>query len=309
MPALFKNNASALLASSLTTTDTTVVLSAGLGNSFPSPTGSSYFYGTLFDDLGNYEIVKCTARVTDTLTVVRAQDGTNPLEFTAGDGFALRPVAAVLNNFVQLDGANTFTGTNTFTGVNTFSAANTFTGAVSYTVSPTAPTVATPDNTTKLATTAFVTASIANIPVQVPAGSVFLLYQAAAPTGWTQVTSLDDYALRLVSSAGGTTGGTSAFSTVFANQTPSITVNAGSIGATTLSTAQIPSHTHSVSQSGAATGSGYSEPGYAGTPSDTTTGATGGGGSHTHSISGATGTSSAITLNVRYANMILCSKN
>ena len=58
MPALFKNNASALLAASLTTTDTTVVLSAGLGNSFPAPSGSNYFYGTLFDDLGNYEIVK-----------------------------------------------------------------------------------------------------------------------------------------------------------------------------------------------------------------------------------------------------------
>ena len=114
MPALFKNNASALLAASLTTTDTTIVLSAGLGNSFPAPSGSNYFYGTLFDDLGNYEIVKCTARTTDTLTVVRAQDGTNPLEFTAGDGFALRPVAAVLNNFAQLDANNTFSGTNTF---------------------------------------------------------------------------------------------------------------------------------------------------------------------------------------------------
>lgn len=301
MPALFKNNASALLASSLTTTDTTVVLSAGLGNSFPSPTGSSYFYGTLFDDLGNYEIVKCTARTTDTLTVVRAQDGTNPLEFTAGDGFALRPIAAVLNNFAQLDAANTFTG------VNTFSAANIFTGAVSYTVSPTAPTVATPDNTTKLATTAFVTASIANIPAQVPTGSVFLLYQAAAPTGWTQVTTLNDYALRIVSSTGGSTGGTTAFSTVFTNQTVSTTIS-GTIGATTLSTEQIPSHSHSVTQSGAQTGSLYTEPGYASSPSGSSTGLTGGGGSHIHSFSG-TASSSGITLNVRYANIILCSKN
>jgi len=116
MPALFKNNASALLASSLSTTDTTVVVSAGLGNSFPLPSGGSYFYGTLFDDVGNYEIVKCTARVTDTLTVVRAQDGTNPTEFVAGNGFALRPVAAVMNNFVQLDGAQTITGLKTFSG-------------------------------------------------------------------------------------------------------------------------------------------------------------------------------------------------
>lgn len=70
----------------------------------------------MFDDVGNYEIVKCTARVTDTLTVVRAQDGTNPTEFVAGNGFALRPVAAVMNNFVQLDGAQTITGLKTFSG-------------------------------------------------------------------------------------------------------------------------------------------------------------------------------------------------
>lgn len=114
MPALFKNNASALLAASISNTATTIVVSAGIGNSFPSPSGTSYFYGTLFDSAGNYEIVKCTARVTDTLTVVRAQDGTNPLAFAAGDGFALRPIAAVFNNFAQLDGANTFTGANTF---------------------------------------------------------------------------------------------------------------------------------------------------------------------------------------------------
>ena len=116
MPALFKNNASALLAASITNTDTTIVVSAGIGNSFPAPSGTSYFYGTLFDSVGNYEIVKCTARTTDTLTIVRAQDGTNALAFTAGDGFALRPIAAVMNNFAQLDGANTFTGTgNSYT--------------------------------------------------------------------------------------------------------------------------------------------------------------------------------------------------
>ena len=126
MPALFKNNASALLAASISTTDTTIVVSAGLGNSFPSPSGSSYFYGTLFDDVGNYEIVKCTARTTDTLTVVRAQDGTNPLEFVAGNGFALRPIAALFNNFAQLDGNNTFSGNNTFTGNNSYSVGSNF---------------------------------------------------------------------------------------------------------------------------------------------------------------------------------------
>ena len=80
----------------------------------------------------------------------------------------------------------------------------------------------------------------------IPSGSVVLFYQSAAPTGWTQVTSLNDYALRLVSGTGGTTGGTTAFSTVFSNQTPTINVSGLSAGATTLSTAQIPSHTHNI---------------------------------------------------------------
>lgn len=137
-------------------------------------------------------------------------------------------------------------------------------------------------------------------PSPIPSGTVVLFYQAAAPVGWTQVTSLNDYALRLVSSAGGTVGGTTAYSTVFSNQTPTITV-----GSTTLSTAQMPSHTHygllngyngGVAGGGCYdrwTGTGYSD-----------TGAAGGGGSHNHS-----GSSSAITLNVRYANIIICSKN
>ncbi len=115
MPILFKNNATATIAATITNTDTTIVLAAGLGNTFPLPTAGNYFYATLFDNVGNYEIVKVTARVTDTVTVVRAQDSTNPLPFNAGSGFAMRPIAAIFNNFIQLDGAQTITGSKTFT--------------------------------------------------------------------------------------------------------------------------------------------------------------------------------------------------
>jgi hypothetical protein len=141
----------------------------------------------------------------------------------------------------------------------------------------------------------------------IPSGSVFLLYQASAPTGWTQVTTLNDYALRIVSSTGGSTGGTTAFSTVFANQTP--TISGFTVGATTLSSSQIPSHTHDYWTDNAggvhdawALGSNPT----ANSPANML-GYTGGGGSHTHSSGSAT--SSAIVLNVRYANIILCSKN
>jgi hypothetical protein len=145
--------------------------------------------------------------------------------------------------------------------------------------------------------------------VTLASGTVSLFYQSAAPTGWTQVTSLNDYALRLVSSAGGTTGGTTAFSTVFANQTVSISIS-GTTGATTLSTAQMPSHSHNYYYTSAGSCGPNLPSNYASGP-DATYGAgtdsQGGGGSHTHSFSG--GGSGSITLNVRYANIIICSKN
>ena len=157
----------------------------------------------------------------------------------------------------------------------------------------------------------------------IPAGTVMLFYQSGAPTGWTQVTTLNDYGLRLVSGAGGTTGGTTAFSTVFANQTPTIS-NTFAVGATTLSTTQIPSHTHGLPYYANAA-NGYLDPSqpypantdagggplYTGSSTTNFNGtsiAAGGGSSHTHSITGSA-TSSAITLNVLYANIIICSKN
>lgn len=147
----------------------------------------------------------------------------------------------------------------------------------------------------------------------IPSGSVFLIYQSAAPTGWTQVTTLNDYALRITSGTGGATGGTTAFSTVFTNQAPSFTGSAGTLvaSATTLSESQMPSHIHSFG----VYNNVFADNGHAGNTGDTlalnnNTNATGGGGSHTHSISGTPGgTVGSVTLNVRYANIILCSKN
>lgn len=155
-----------------------------------------------------------------------------------------------------------------------------------------------------------------------PSGTVLLFYQASAPTGWTQVTSLNDYDLRLVSGTGGTTGGTTAYSTVFSNQTPTIS-SSFSAGATTLSTAQMPSHSHiNGTKRIHDAADGIYGVGASGTDSNVLARQTGSGqpyesdntqtigssSSHTHSISGSA-TSSAITLNVRYANVIICSKN
>jgi hypothetical protein len=62
------------------------------------------------------EIVKVTARSTDTFTIVRAQDNTTASAFNTGDKVELRLPAVVLNDFPQEDSPNTFTATQTFNG-------------------------------------------------------------------------------------------------------------------------------------------------------------------------------------------------
>ncbi len=46
-----------------------------------------------------------------------------------------------------------------------------------------------------------------DIGTLIPTGTVMCFFQAAAPTGWTQVTTQNDRVLRVVSSAGGGSGG------------------------------------------------------------------------------------------------------
>jgi hypothetical protein len=143
-------------------------------------------------------------------------------------------------------------------------------------------------------------------------GTKMLFGQTAAPTGWTKITTDDDAALRIVSGTVGS-GGSSGLSTALA--TPSVTGTiAGSTGAHTLTIAEMPSHTHDV---------GYSL--YSGGPASsilnfssqyllnqfigyTTSNPTGGGGSHSHSLS-ATFSGGTAAINVKYVDAIMASKD
>lgn len=143
-----------------------------------------------------------------------------------------------------------------------------------------------------------------------PAGTLMLFQQTSAPTGWTKQTTHDNKALRVVSGTAGS-GGTTAFTSVFANQTPTINTSGLSAGATTLSTAQMPSHVHSRLFKAGGNPGGGSVPALTDQALGTATlngNATGGGGSHSHSVSGSA-TSSAITLNVQYVDLIIASKD
>lgn len=102
---IFSNNASSLLAASIGTGDLFVQVAAGFGTNYPSPSGNQFFYVTLEDDAGNIEIMRCTNRSTDLLTVVRGQDGTVAQSFTLTvTRVELRTTAAVLQEFVQVSG-------------------------------------------------------------------------------------------------------------------------------------------------------------------------------------------------------------
>jgi hypothetical protein len=149
-----------------------------------------------------------------------------------------------------------------------------------------------------------------------PSGTVMLFAQTSAPTGWTKNTSTgNNSALRVVTGTA-STGGSVDFTTAFVSQTPtgsvSISTISGSAGATTLTTPQIPSHTHTF---------GFNAPGTVapGIPSLSgiannpgSTGSTGGGGSHTHPFSFSSGSATfsgnAINLAVKYVDIIRASK-
>lgn len=103
------------------------------------------------------------------------------------------------------------------------------------------------DSTTKYATTAFVQNALG---AYIPSGTKVLFYQAAAPTGWTQLTTVSDSAIRIVSGAGGGSTGGNAFSSTFVSQavtgSVSIATATGTVGGTALTTEQLPSHNHGV---------------------------------------------------------------
>lgn len=168
-----------------------------------------------------------------------------------------------------------------------------------------------------------------------PSGTVMLFAQTTAPTGWTKLTTHNDKALRVVSGTAGS-GGTTAFTSVFASRTPAGTVSgtntAGAVGNTTLTLAQIPAHSHGVNDPGHShtyqgrftsdtVASGARAVTDTTTETRTTSAAStgisiqnsGGGGAHNHPFTNPTwsGTFSGTAMDfaVQYVDVILASKN
>jgi len=111
-----KNNAFGTISAGISAADTTIVLDTGQGARFPTLGSGDFFFGTLVDTSNNIEVVKVTARSTDSMTVTRAQDNTTARAFVIGDRFELRPTAALfeaIQDEASVDGitSNSTSGT------------------------------------------------------------------------------------------------------------------------------------------------------------------------------------------------------
>lgn len=95
------NNAVSRLSSPITATDTTLSVSAGEGVRFPTLAADETFPITVVKSDGTLEIMRCTERAADLFTVVRAQEGTAPQEFAAGDRIELRLTSGALDEKID----------------------------------------------------------------------------------------------------------------------------------------------------------------------------------------------------------------
>jgi hypothetical protein len=150
-----------------------------------------------------------------------------------------------------------------------------------------------------------------SIPDFIGTGSLMLFFQTSAPTSWVKQTTDNDVALRVVN---GTVspGGSISFSSAFPNSTKPISspvTVSGTVGNHTLTTTEIPSHTHPI---GGTQGSNRAGPGPQGTTGSSfgQNGATGGSGAHSHPFTESSVTlSTTLDLRVQYVDVIVASKS
>ena len=107
---LFANNIQTTLATSITSSQTSVTLTSTAG--LPSPSAGQYFVMTFTSGTTN-EIVWVTNVTGSTITCIRAKEGTSGTSFASGSYASCFPTAGTQQDFIQIDqlqnGAYTFT--------------------------------------------------------------------------------------------------------------------------------------------------------------------------------------------------------
>lgn len=101
---LFTNNADSSLNGAIDAAALSITIKTGDGAKFPAPTGGDFFLVTLYQKVGaaevSHEIVKCTDRAGDVLTVARAQEGTSAQAFSSADPIEMRLTAGAAQTAV-----------------------------------------------------------------------------------------------------------------------------------------------------------------------------------------------------------------
>lgn len=158
----FTNNATTTVPAITTSGALSVTVATGTGSLFPVLSGSEYFIATMVNissgdpGFGEMEIIKVTARSGDVMTILRAQEGSSAKSFPTNSLFELRPTAGAFNtlytNLLQVQTDKADLASPVFTG------------------DPTAPTPATGDNDTSIATTGYVVNKLAT-PTPIGSGT------------------------------------------------------------------------------------------------------------------------------------------
>jgi len=245
---IFTNGASCRLGAPITTTSAiaNITLQVGFGVRFPQPTAGNWFVVTLVKaDYSAIECVRCSGRSGDVLTVeTRAFDGTTANTWSTSDLVVLSPNAGAFADFrADLNALDTRLDT------------------------------AEVDINALEVDVAALSALMAQRP-RMDVGTRTVFHQAAAPTGWTLDTSVNDRVLRVSDTTGAVNGG-------------SWTISGISVNGHALTIDQLPAHTHSDNfmQSTTPYFSGGSFQGYnIGPAGTTTTGSAGGGEAHSHGL-------------------------
>lgn len=202
----------------------TLTLAAGTGARFPALSSGEMFPGVIEAADGSArEAVMVTARVGDVLTVTRSAA---PVAWSgSGQTFFLDITTAAIARLVRAD-EHSVTPAPGLTAPTVQAALEVLAASLT----------AASASLAAAATTAALTAAVNGLNTSKPnmaVGTRTLFHQAAAPAGWTQDVAVNDRVIRVVSSAGGGSGGAWAISGL-------------AISGHALTAAELPDHTHDV---------------------------------------------------------------
>lgn len=242
---IFTNGASCKLGAAIVTTSaiSSITLAVGFGSLFPSPTGGNWFVLTIIKaDYSAIECFRCNARSGDVVTVeTRAYDGTTANTFSTDDICVCSPNAGAFADFrADINALDARLDT-----------AETDIGALEVSV-------------------AALQATMAQRP-RMDVGTRTVFHQAAAPTGWTLDSSINDRVLRVSDTAGGGTGG-------------SWTISGISVNGHALTIDEMPAHTHRQGITFPGPSGGVPGPNLAAGEDIGETSSTGGGQAHDHDL-------------------------